>query len=150
MPRHGLRLNGKIWNAVKQAEDSRIRDLPPGLISGSDKSGEAVAAAMANTRCFVQGAHIALSIKAIQDIKSLANSVIVSNPPYGLRLETEENIEDFMKQLGDFLKQRCTGSEAYLYFGNRELIKSIGLKPSWKRILVSGGLDGRLVTYRMY
>jgi putative N6-adenine-specific DNA methylase len=142
--------DAKIWNAVKQAEDSRIRDLPPGLISGSDKSGEAVAAAIANTRCFVQGAHIALSIKAIQDIKSLANSVIVSNPPYGLRLETEENIEDFMKQLGDFLKQRCTGSEAYLYFGNRELIKSIGLKPSWKRILVSGGLDGRLVKYRMY
>ena len=140
----------KIWHAVKQAEDSRIRDLPPGLISGSDASGEAVAAAMANTRCFVQGAHIALSIKSIQDIKSLANSVIVSNPPYGLRLETEENIEDFMKQLGDFLKQRCTGSEAYLYFGNRELIKSIGLKPSWKRILVSGGLDGRLVKYRMY
>ena len=25
-------------------------------------------------------------------------SVIVSNPPYGIRLETDENIKDFMKQ----------------------------------------------------
>jgi putative N6-adenine-specific DNA methylase len=87
---------------------------------------------------------------SMQNIKSLANSVIVCNPPYGIRLETDESIKDFMKQLGDFLKQRCTGSEAYLYFGNRELIKSIGLKPTWKKILISGGLDGRLVKYRMY
>jgi putative N6-adenine-specific DNA methylase len=55
-----------------------------------------------------------------------------------------------MKQLGDFLKQRCRGTDAYLYFGNRDLIKSIGLKPSWKKVLVSGGLDGRLVKYSLY
>ena len=142
--------DAKIWAAVKQEEDSRIRDLPQGLISGSDKSEEAIAAAKANTRCFAQGANIALSVMSMQNIKSLANSVIVSNPPYGIRLETDENIKDFMKQLGDFLKQRCTGSEAYLYFGNRQLIKNIGLKPTWKKILISGGLDGRLVKYNLY
>jgi putative N6-adenine-specific DNA methylase len=142
--------DAKIWAAVKQEEDSRIRDLPHGLISGSDKSEEAIAAAGTNTQCFAQGTNIELSVMSMQNIKSLANSVIVCNPPYGIRLETDESIKDFMKQLGDFLKQRCTGSEAYLYFGNRELIKSIGLKPTWKKILISGGLDGRLVKYRMY
>ena len=55
-----------------------------------------------------------------------------------------------MKQLGDFLKQHCTGGEAYLYFGNRDLIKSIGLKAAWKKVLISGGLDGRLVKYSLY
>jgi putative N6-adenine-specific DNA methylase len=138
------------WAAVKQEEDSRIRDLPPGLISGSDNSSEAVGAARTNSRCFAQGANMELAVRAIQDIKSLENCVIVCNPPYGMRLETEENIREFMKQLGDFLKQRCKGSEAYLYFGNRELIKSIGLKPAWKKVLISGGLDGRLVKYSLY
>jgi len=142
--------DAKTWASVKEEEDSRIKDLPPGLISGSDKAGEAIAAAKTNTRCFAQGANIALSVKAMQNIKSLENSVIVCNPPYGIRLETDEDITNFMKQLGDFLKQRCTGSEAYLYFGNRELIKSIGLKPTWKKILISGGLDGRLVKYSLY
>lgn len=142
--------DAQTWAAVKQEADSRIRDLPPGLISGSDKSDAAVAAAKTNTRCFAQGAGIKLSVQPLEKIKSLENSVIISNPPYGLRLETDENIRDFMKQLGDFLKQRCTGSEAYLYFGNRELIKSIGLKPAWKKILISGGLDGRLVKYTLY
>ena len=56
----------------------------------------------------------------------------------------------FCKDLGDFLKQRCSGSTAYLYFGNRELIKQIGLRVSWKRPLASGGVDGRLVKLEMY
>jgi len=142
--------DAETWAAVKQEEDSRIRGLPPDLISGCDKSEEAIRAAKINTQCFAQAADIVLSVKSIQDIKSLEKFVIVSNPPYGKRLKTEENIKDFMKQLGDFLKQRCAGSEAYLYFGNRELIKSIGLKPTWKKILISGGLDGRLVKYSIY
>ncbi|KPK28110.1 MAG: RNA methyltransferase [Desulfobacterales bacterium SG8_35_2] len=142
--------DAETWAAVKQEEDSRIRGLPTDLISGCDKSEEAIRAAKINTQCFAQAADIVLSVKSIQDIKSLEKFVIVSNPPYGKRLKTEENIKDFMKQLGDFLKQRCAGSEAYLYFGNRELIKSIGLKPTWKKILISGGLDGRLVKYSIY
>ena len=142
--------DAKLWASIKQETDSRIRDLPPGLISGSDKSGEAVEAARTNLAIFSQGKNIVLSVKPFQDIRSLENSVIVCNPPYGIRMDTEAKIKDFMKKLGDFLKQRCTGGEAYLYFGNRDLIKSIGLRPTWKKVLISGGLDGRLVKYSLY
>ena len=142
--------DAEIWTAVKNKADSDMQDLPIGLISGSDKSAAAVAAAKTNTECFVQGANVALAVKTLQDTKSLENSVIICNPPYGKRLETDENIKEFMRQLGDFLKQRCKGSDAYIYLGNRELIKSIGLKPAWKKVLISGGLDGRLVKYNIY
>jgi putative N6-adenine-specific DNA methylase len=47
--------------------------------------------------------------------------------------EGQDGLDDFYRQLGDFLKQRCKGSEAYIYFGNREMIKRIGLKPAWKK-----------------
>ena len=142
--------DANIWASVKQEAERRIRELPPNLISGSDKSGEAVEAARTNMNNFSQGKNIALSVKPYQDISSLENSVIVCNPPYGIRMDTDAKIKDFMKQLGDFLKQRCKGGEAYLYFGNRDLIKSIGLKPAWKKVLISGGLDGRLVKYSLY
>jgi putative N6-adenine-specific DNA methylase len=59
-------------------------------------------------------------------------------------------MREFYRRLGDFLKQRCKGSTAYLYFGDREMIKSIGLKPAWKKPLRNGGLDGRLVKYELY
>jgi putative N6-adenine-specific DNA methylase len=142
--------DAQIWLSVKNMADNRIRDLPAGLISGSDRSKEAVEAAITNTLAFSQGTNVKYSVKSFQDIDSLEDSVIVCNPPYGLRLDTDENIRVFIKQLGDFLKQHCKGSEAYLYFGNRELIKSIGLKPAWKNVLLSGGLDGRLVKYSLY
>ena len=142
--------DAKTWLAVREEAKSRIRDLPPGLISGSDSSQKAIDAAILNTMRFPQGSNVNYSVKSFQDISSLENCVIVCNPPYGLRLEPEENIKNFMKHLGDFLKQRCKGSVAYLYFGNRQLLKSLGLKPAWKKILISGGLDGRLVKYILY
>jgi putative N6-adenine-specific DNA methylase len=55
-----------------------------------------------------------------------------------------------MTEFGDFLKQRCTGSSAYVYFGNRELIKKVGLRTAWKKPLKNGQLDGRLVKYDLY
>ncbi|MBU2498511.1 MAG: class I SAM-dependent RNA methyltransferase, partial [Proteobacteria bacterium] len=60
------------------------------------------------------------------------------------------DLGDLYKAFGDFLKQRCQGSAAYIYFGNRDLLRYIGLKPTWKRALQSGGLDGRLAKFEIY
>ena len=140
----------KIWLRVKQEVDARIRALPEGLISGNDISSEAVKTARKNISCFPQAKNIRFSVSSYQKIKDLKNTVIISNPPYGIRLGAKGNMDIFIKELGDFLKKQCTDSSAYLYFGNRELIKKIGLKPSWKKPLISGGLDGRLVKYSLY
>jgi len=139
-----------IWKRVKETADQRIRGLPEGLISGSDVSVEAVAAARTNNRCLPNGESISLKAMDFRDIEELTHRVIVCNPPYGIRLDKQRDLHGFYRTLGDFLKQRCAGSCAYIYFGNRELIKHIGLKPSWKRPLMNGGLDGRLVRYDMY
>ncbi len=56
----------------------------------------------------------------------------------------------FMKDFGDFLKQRCKGSDAYIYLGDAELVKHVGLKAAFKKPLRNGGLDGRLVKYELY
>ena len=55
-----------------------------------------------------------------------------------------------IQALGDFLKQRCTGSTAYVYVGDRALLKHVGLRATWKRPLVNGSLDGRLARYELY
>ena len=60
------------------------------------------------------------------------------------------NLDMFYKNLGDFLKQKCKDSAAFVYFGERKYIKKIGLKTSWKKPIKAGGLDGRLVKYEIY
>ncbi len=139
-----------IWESVKEEASKNMRSIPVGLISGSDISKEAIYTVRENIKVLPYGDKISLKVTDFKKIPELNGYTIVSNPPYGIRMESKDGIEDFYKFLGDFLKQRCRGSDAYIYFGNRELIKKIGLKPSWKKPLISGGLDGRLVKYELY
>jgi len=139
-----------IWRQVKKEADESIRELPIGLIAGSDQSKEAVHAAKINIMGLHYGKNVRVERADFRKLPAIEGQVIVANPPYGVRMGEDENLEAFYKDLGDFLKQRCKGSTAYIYFGERSYIKKIGLKASWKKPIKAGGLDGRLVKYEMY
>lgn len=142
--------DARIWKAVKEEADGGRRPLPEGLIAGSDISVKALEAATANLGQLPGGDNVKLKAIDFRDIKALEHTTIVSNPPYGMRLQKKEGMEPFCRSLGDFLKQRCKGSTAYLFFGNRQLIKHIGLRTTWKKPLSSGGLDGRLIKLEIF
>lgn len=139
-----------LWKKIKAQCDRQIRPLPEGLIRGSDISDEAIRAAKANLTLLPGGKAVRLTPGDYRSIEKLENSVLVCNPPYGIRLEKVTDMPAFMKELGDFLKQRCTGSTAYVFFGQRELLKSIGLRSSGKWPLFNGGLEGRLARFDLY
>jgi putative N6-adenine-specific DNA methylase len=142
--------NNLLWHKVKRGWMKRINPVPEGMIHGSDISSEAVKASIHN--CSLIGAEKVIRIekKDVFDIDKIQNKVIVCNPPYGIRMAKAEELSAFYKRYGDFLKKRCVGSSAYIYFGERKYIKEIGLKPSWKKPLSNGGLDGRLVKFELY
>jgi putative N6-adenine-specific DNA methylase len=140
----------ELWKKIKEQSDKKIRHLPKGLIAGSDTSRSAAKAATANCSCLPDGDEITIVHKDIHELSGIENAVIVCNPPYGIRLKDDTGLDIFYKNLGDFLKKRCKGSHVYLFFGNRDMIKKIGLKPAWKKPLRNAGLDGRLVKYEMF
>ncbi len=142
--------DGAVWKQVKKEADGHIRELPKGLIAGSDVSAEAVSAARTNLMGLHYGNNVSVERADFRKLPALEKHVIVTNPPYGIRMGGDENLEVFYQNLGDFLKQKCNGSVAFVYFGEREYIKKIGLKASWKKPIKAGGLDGRLVKYEMY
>ena len=88
--------------------------------------------------------------RRFEDIERIDGAAIVTNPPYGLRIGNRDAMPEFMRAFGDFLKHRCAGSSAFLYFGDRELLKSLGLRPTWKKPLANGGLDGRVVRIDLF
>ena len=139
-----------LWLDFKREADSAIRPLPNDVIAGSDVSRGAIKAAGKNTACLHHGKGIGLEVCDFQTIEALSNTTIVSNPPYGVRMGTKESAGRLYRLLGDFLKQRCTGSTAYIYFGDRKLIPEIGLRTTWKKPLKNGGLDGRLAKFEIY
>ncbi len=76
--------------------------------------------------------------------------VIVFNPEYGERLGTHSKLELTYKRMGDFMKQQCKGYKGYIFTGNPDLAKKIGLKAARKIEFYNGKLDCRLLEYELY
>ena len=138
------------WVKVKLQEDNKIKLVRGGLIRGSDINAKAVRMTRSNNARIPGGDELIVRTMDFRDIDNLENRLIVCNPPYGIRMMKDEDMGSFMKEFGDFLKQKCKGSDAFIYFGDRELVKSFGLKTAFKMPLRNGGLDGRLVKYELY
>jgi putative N6-adenine-specific DNA methylase len=139
-----------VWDRVKRAADEKILPLSEGLISGGDIDRSAVKAARINCSRLPGGGNIRILQRDYSDIPGLENQTILCNPPYGIRMKPAGDLGVFFKRFGDFLKQRCRGSTATIYFGNREMLKKIGLKPSWKKPMRNAGLDGRVAQYELF
>lgn len=142
--------DAKLWQQVIKESEKNIKSVPEGLIKGSDKSNPAVKAAQQNCNQVDKVGIIKVTCEDIFNMDQLENKIIICNPPYGIRLNTNDELHNFYKNLGDFFKQRCKGSTVFIYFGKRQYLKSIGLKTSWKKILSNGGLDGRLAKFELY
>ncbi|MEW6291259.1 MAG: THUMP domain-containing protein [Thermodesulfobacteriota bacterium] len=138
-----------LWDQVRAEANSGIKRLPGGLLTGSDASPEAVKAALHNCRLLPHGDKIIIKNKRYQDISPPPDAIIVTNPPYGIRLKQSEGAERFIRELGDFLKRQQRCAAAYLYLGRPELVKEIGLRPAWQKNLMNGGLEGVLVRFNL-
>ena len=76
--------------------------------------------------------------------------IIFFNPEYGERLGVHSKLEATYKRVGDFMKTDCKGYRGYVFTGNPELAKKIGLKAARKIEFFNGKLDCRLMEYELY
>jgi putative N6-adenine-specific DNA methylase len=76
--------------------------------------------------------------------------VVVFNPEYGERLGVHSKLELTYKRMGDYMKTKCKGYSGYIFTGNPDLAKKIGLKASKKIEFYNGKLDCRLLEYELY
>lgn len=76
--------------------------------------------------------------------------VIYFNPEYGERLGEVSELQETYEQIGDFLKKKCQGYTGYIFTGNLELAKKIGLKANRRIEFYTAKLDCRLLEYELY
>lgn len=142
--------NDNDWKTMKTKCDSEIRALPKGLISGSDKSQKMIDVAKDNLSRLPYSGAVDLKCHPFQHVKEFKDGTLIVNPPYGIRLGEIEEVKKLYTELGDFLKTKCTGTSAFIYTGDPELRKSIGLKTSKRIPLVNGKLEGVLFQIDSY
>jgi len=76
--------------------------------------------------------------------------VVYFNPEYGERLGKIQELEATYKRIGDFMKKKCQGYTGYIFTGNMDLAKKIGLKASRRLEFYTAKLDCRLLEYELY
>ena len=76
--------------------------------------------------------------------------VVFFNPEYGERLGESSDLEETYARIGDFMKKKCSGYLGYIFTGNLDLAKKIGLKASRRIEFYSAKLDCRLLEYELY
>jgi 23S rRNA G2445 N2-methylase RlmL len=76
--------------------------------------------------------------------------VLFLNPEYGERMGEISELEITYAAMGDFMKQKCKGYMGYIYTGNMDLGKKIGLKANRRIEFYSAQLDCRLLEYELY
>jgi putative N6-adenine-specific DNA methylase len=79
-----------------------------------------------------------------------AAGIVMFNPEYGERLGVHTKLEATYKRIGDFMKQNCKGYKGYIFTGNPDLAKKIGLRASRRIEFYNGKLDCRLLEYELY
>jgi putative N6-adenine-specific DNA methylase len=140
----------ELWQKVRDQADSKIRPLRKKLIFGSDKDAIAIKMAKRNLASLPGGENVALMQQDFRRLPELKGITIVTNPPYGIRMGESDEVRGLYRRFGDFLKQRCTGSTAWIFCGDRSLVPAIGLRTSRKIPLKAAALDGRLVKLELY
>ena len=78
------------------------------------------------------------------------HGVLVTNPPYGERIETSEDIVEFYQMIGTTLKHNFHGYTAWIISSNFEAMKLVGLRPSKKYTLYNGALQCKYHKYELY
>ena len=75
--------------------------------------------------------------------------VLLTNPPYGIRLDELDRLANLYPQLASHLKQNYAGWECYFFSGDLRLPKLFRLKPKCKTVLFNGAIECRLYGFSM-
>jgi putative N6-adenine-specific DNA methylase len=76
--------------------------------------------------------------------------LVLLNPEYGERMGEEEKLKGIYKGIGDFFKKRCQGYKGYLFTGNLDLVKKVGLRTKRRLLFYNGPIECRLLEYDLY
>lgn len=140
----------KLWEEIKiEAVNNELEEttLP---IWGSDLYGDALKTAIINLENAGFADCVSVKQSDILDISAPAErGILVANLPYGQRMGDSDDLKQLYPQLGDILKKKFTGWNAYLLTADLEMPKSIRLQVSKRTPLFNGALECRLFEYRM-
>ena len=142
---------GKFWKKLVGESRPGMNGAPHGRIIATDISVRAIKAARQNASAAGVEDKIEFRVCPFEETPIPAgDGVLVLNPEYGERLGDLEELAGVYRGIGDFFKKKCQGYRGYVFTGNLELAKRVGLRASRKIPFFNSNIEFRLLEYELY
>jgi putative N6-adenine-specific DNA methylase len=148
---HVLGYDAVIYDKERSIIEAQIIDVKVPIFA-SDISSKAIENAKLNALAAGVLEMISFSVCDFYEtpVPEEGAGVMMVNPEYGDRLGDETALEETYGRIGDFMKKKCGGYWGYVFTGNLDLAKKIGLKAKRRIEFFNSTIDCRLLEYELY
>jgi putative N6-adenine-specific DNA methylase len=139
------------WKVLRRKIRAEAKDRLNGRIVATDVSQQAVEAAKKNAMTAGVDRFVEFGVCDFSETPVPNNGgVVILNPEYGERMGEIEKLKETYKKTGDFFKKRCHGYTGYIFTGNLDLAKKVGLRTNRRILFYNGPIECRLLEYDLY
>ncbi|GBD98648.1 ribosomal RNA large subunit methyltransferase L [bacterium BMS3Abin07] len=140
-----------LWEKIRHESTELSTGTLNSRIIATDKSTGAVVAARENAVYAGVENMIEFKVCDFSDTPVPARKgIVIFNPAYGERMGEVSKLENTYRKIGDFLKQRCGGYRGYIFTGNLDLARKVGLRTKRRIQFFNGKIECRLLEYELY
>jgi putative N6-adenine-specific DNA methylase len=149
---HLVGYDNGMYESERQKLFQQINELPDLKIIASDISTDAINISKINAAAAGVEHYITFFEGDFEttEVPEGGPGIVFFNPEYGDRLGIEDELQETYGRIGDFLKKKCRGYTGYIFTGNLELAKKIGLKANRRIEFYTSKIDCRLLEYELY
>lgn len=138
------------WQKIRQQALDKAKPVTFQKLYGSDTDLRAVRVSKQNLQQAGLLEAVQLAKTDITEVVAPAGEgVLVANPPYGVRIGEDEELAALYPKMGETLKRKFAGWNAYFLTTDMRLPKLMRLTPSKRTPLFNGPLECRLFEIKM-
>lgn len=144
---HDQSVFDKFLVAQRALEDDTVE---PQLL-GRDLDESALQLARRNAARAAVASFIELEHGPLIEAESTGpTGVVITNPPYGERLGSEEDLRPLYRQIGHVFKHKFPGWTGWLIASYKAPYKAVGFKASTRRDARNGKIQCKVLSYEIY
>jgi putative N6-adenine-specific DNA methylase len=149
---HLVGYNEKMYDTEFKKLEEQVKEAEGLKVIATDISEDAIFVSKVNAGMAGVEEFIEFAVCDFEEtpLPENAGGIVMFNPEYGDRLGVEAELEITYARMGDFMKKKCKGYTGYIFTGNLELAKKIGLKPKRRIEFYTSKIDCRLLEYELY
>jgi putative N6-adenine-specific DNA methylase len=135
----------ELWSATLNPSELEPRGSRTEVkIKASDRDEGAIQIAICNAQRAGVEQYIYFSSRSVSDIQPEGKGWLITNPPYGIRINQNKDLRNLYAQFGNILRSKCRGWNFSIMCNDMTLLRQLQLPLDAQLSLVNGGIPVRV------